>query len=155
MADSVRERIIADIVAALQTVSIANGAVYDYPGGVQRFAQEGSVFATYPGIVVSMVQERKEYANIDLIDCALEIAVEVFAIHTDEIGEGTAEYVDRLAQDVEVVLAADPQRGGLCTDAHIVSVAPFGLTGGMQYVGSTISYLARYRHSRTDPSEAR
>lgn len=155
MADSVREQILADIVSTLEGVSIANGSEYEFPGGVQRFNQEGASLSDYPGIVVTMVQERKESINIDLRDCALEIAVEIFAIDTEEITEGTASYVDRLAQDVEVALSADPQHGGLCTDAEVVSVSPFGLVGGMPYVGATITYLAQYRHLRTDPSVSR
>lgn len=155
MADSIRERIIDDIVTTLQTISVENGYRNDLPGGVSRFEQDGASVAAHPGVIVTMASESKESVNIDMMDCTLEVAVEVFAIDTGEIDDTTAGIVDSLTQDVEKALSADPQRSGLCTDSFVTTISPFGLVDGQPFVGVLLSYTARYRHDRKDSTIAR
>lgn len=155
MADSVRERIIDDIVAAIQQVSTANGYRNDLPGGVVRFEQEGARVATPPGVIVTMESESKETTLNDMMVCDLEVAIEIYAIDTGEVSDTTAGIVDSLIQDVEKSLASDPQRSELCTDSYVSTISPFGLVDGQPFVGAILTYTAKYRHDRTDSTTVR
>lgn len=161
MADSIRKRIVADLVAALEAVTAANGYQTDLGLQVETVFDATSRFGT--GRFGATVQpeggtrrDAQEFASE-----VLQVQVVAWAAlsrdpRTSQEPNGW-DLIDALCSDVARALVVDPSRGGLAHDTRLVAwnwqpgeddQATIWVTWSVQ-----VDYDHRYEDPSLDPSE--
>jgi hypothetical protein len=150
VAESVRERILANIAEALRGISRQNG----YETDVARVEREHRDFTgeDFPLLVVSEPDESYEESPNDLITVMMQVMVRGTLRMR---GSDKSTPIGALMQDVYAALIVDPKRGGGSVNCYPLSSKTAvdesdGLWGHLQYV-----WQVHYRHERLDPTVAR
>lgn len=152
-ATTVRERIVDNIVSALQNISIANGYNYDLKKA-RRTYTAGQLLKTFPRCMVLEGDERKsdgEEGPVGIYTCFLPIEIECWIRDTKEPPEDANIFLG----DVERAIMQDPRRGELAINTE--------LEGSSLMIGAepeprayhAMRFTVHYRHSRLDSSQAR
>lgn len=157
MADSVRERIMKNIQAALQGITVGNGYANTLMA-VERVLQQGQT--TQPPM--AYVLEGDDDASdgplsgaAGLISRSLQVGVVlVVQQDTDIDARSASEVMNSLVADVQQTMQADYSRGGLALNTEESSVSAVQIDEGMPVLSCTVAYRIAYRHSRLDPTQA-
>lgn len=159
MAESVRERIVQDVVTTLQGVTVANGYAHTL-ASVQRFHQAGQLTADTPVCVVmegddTVEQDGPLAGGYGLTSRTLVLSLVLIHQHDVEADHrSSAAVMAALVQDIQKAMQVDHRRGGLAINTEELGVGELDAQEGQPELMQTIGYRIRYRHSRIDPTVA-
>ena len=159
MADSVRERIMKNLQAALQQITVANGYATTL-NLVERILQQGQT--TSPPMII-LGEDKDEV----LLDGPLSGNTGLTARHmtvwvrcivqqdTDLDARSASEALNALAADVQRKLQEDYTRGGLAVNTQEIGLGTVMFDAGdppALFIDS--EWQVHYRHNRLDPTIA-
>ncbi len=151
MADSIRERIVQDVVSTLEGIRVSNGFDLDVQS-VLRARLPGVKVQEFPTILVVEQSETKDQPAtpgglLGKWAASLSVALICWVRH-----EEMAREANRLLANVEKALMADLTRGGLAVLTNLVSNEMF-VTEDIEApkAGITVVIEVRYRHAEQDP----
>lgn len=149
MPDSVRERVIANVVTTLQGITEANGYEFDMaevtriPQGVLNFAS-----ATYPKcLVIEDSEDIQEGVPTYFTTRMLHLSLACWAWQYFDLSQA----VNKLLANVEKALSVDHTRGGVAVDTDFISNTTILANDVIPYGGVEIKLDIHYRHKTGDP----
>lgn len=156
--DSVRERIMKNIQAALEAITVENGYANTL-NAVERLLQAGQ--SSQPPMAYVLegdddVEAQGPLAgSFSLISRSLNVGV-VLVVQQDgdTDARSASEVMNSLIADVQKKMQEDERRGDLAINTEETGVSPVQIEEGMPVLSSTIAYRVSYRHRRTDPTIA-
>jgi len=152
MAESVKERILSNLVARLARITIANGYESDV-ASVQRYGLDGLSVTEVPVLYVSqgedLVQtERKAFP-------ATQRRLEVFVAIVTRPGAGESRSGDALLNslgaDVERCVMADGTHGGLAIKTESPDWMECAIDEQLPHLAIALRFTVDYRHDMHDP----
>jgi hypothetical protein len=154
MSETVREKILQDVLETLETVTVASG--YDNTlASVQRWKQKGNdTTVNVPCVVIVAGTEKKEPKPNPLMTCMFTVVLTVWTQQVDSDETPTDTILDSLLGDIEKALMIDITRGGYAQDSFITDVIPFETVEGQPQCGLIINLDIQYRHLQDDPGTA-
>lgn len=154
MADSVRERLMKNIQAALETITVGNGYANTL-NAVERTLQRGQSSAPPMAYVLEGDDDVIEQAPLGYLTRHLSVGIVLAVQQDDDVDARSAsEVMNGLIADVQKALQVDPRRGDLAVDTKETAVSPVQIEEGMPVLSATLAYRIHYRHSRLDPTQA-
>lgn len=152
--DSVKERVLQNIVSTLQNIKIIEGFAFDI-GAVLRYRIAGYDTLDYPALLVVGNRETKvrRTASPDKSDVTLLVTIEVLA--TNDSLQDSEEYHDLIMRDVEGALMQDVTRGGMARYTDVTGTSFTVVAQQNPFALSIISVTVTYQHTTSDPTEAR
>ena len=151
--ETVRERILANIKATLEGITIANGYSFDFTAEtVQRWSMHGNKLADLPAVIISPGNEEEKSLPNNFEECVLSIYLDVFFVTEENDAVPTDTYLNRLQGDMKKAILEDHTRGGEAIDTDVLGTTPFETTEGQPYAGIIMELGIRYRHLRSDPT---
>lgn len=155
-AETVEERIFANVVATLLT--IAAGSTY-YTTIARVHEMKGNPFTVpeLPCAIVAHMGCQESYGAIDQIECSLKLAIGL-VIKKDESGSWQRD-IRRFATDASVALRADYGRGSFNSnanafDTYVEGVEVANENDGFPVGFAQINVRIQFRHLLTDPTVA-
>lgn len=154
MADSIQERIVKKIVAALGTITVANG-YSNTIGSVQRYHASGvRINVAVPAILVKEGECSVELALsvYPSIQRRMQVEVTPFTSH-DEVADtrSGAEILNSLVADVERCVATNRTWDGLAIQTDPPQYFETELNAEEPYLSKGLQFDVVYQHLRTDP----
>lgn len=151
MADTIRERIVKNIVTSLQGITVANG--YDNTVlSVQRLKQSGNPAIDVPLILVAEGPENASAGPNPLTNKVLEVSIGIVTRQDEAVDPRSAdEMMNSLRGDVEKAMVSNYTRGGLAIDTMATGGTRIGVQEGEPELGIEMLFEIHYRHARTDP----
>lgn len=141
MLEPIEYRILANLQAALQQITVGGGYHYDVLGTAVKLDPNQDVEALIepggprPFVVIELAPERWEYFPADQLRLALPMTIHWVHESSPEADESRTLTYLRGCADVEQALAIDPGRGGLATDTRITKRTFEGAVDGSQVWG--------------------
>lgn len=155
--DSVRERIMNNIQAALEAITVSNGYVNTL-NRVERVLQRGQTFAPPMAVLIEgedTVRTGPLLGNDALLSRELQVGVVLVVQQDDDVDARSAsEVMNSLVADVQKKLQEDYRRGELALDTVERAVSPIEQEDGQPRLVCSIEYMIPYRHRRLDPTLA-
>ena len=151
MADSIREKIMANILTTFQTISIANGFENNIES-VQRYEQNDQNLQATPAIIIVEGVESSEDSPDPLTTNVLIVEGMLYASHDRTASISTAEFLNKFIQDIKKAIKVDNTRGANAVDSMIKSSEPFETDEDQPFVGIIFEIEVTYRHRQTDPT---
>lgn len=153
MTDSIREKIMQNLVDTLESITVGNG-YKNTIRGVYRYEQEGNTLADVPCIEIIPMPENIDRSPNPYATCMLSLSIDVWFRHDkQDQPEPTDKYLITFLDDVTKALMVDNTRGGYAIDTIITGNYPFEGVQGQPYVGITISVDIQYRHKINDTTQ--
>lgn len=153
MADSVQESIVKKIVAALATITTANG-YSNTIASVQRFMLSGIDLITVPTILVKEGEcsVEKELSAYPYIRRRMELVLVPITRH-DEVADtrSSAEILNSLVADVEQCIIADRTCGGLAIQTDPPSYLETELEANEPHLSKALRFEVVYEHVHNNP----
>lgn len=155
MADTVKERIMKQIVARLETISRANGYANDI-ASVQRYTLGGLNLNTVPVLYVREGDDTVNREKSARPAVARQLEVYVTVLHRPEVGETRSgdEILGSLCSDVERCLMADPTRSRLALWTHNPDWMEVAIEDDLPHLGKALLFTIDYRHHFQSPEQA-
>ena len=152
--DSVRERIMKNIHAALQAITIENGYANTL-NAVERLLQAGQSSQPPMAYVLEGDDDVISEAPLGYLSRQLSVGVVLVVQQDDAIDARSAsEAMNSLIADVQKKIQEDERRGDLVVNTVETGVSPVQIEEGMPLLTATVAYRINYRHSRLDPTIA-
>ena len=151
---TVREKILENIKAALELIKTENGYENDILS-VQRWKQSGNSTLLVPCIIVNAGGEPRRQTPNPLVTCDLTVYLDLWVRQDENAAVSTDTYLNSLLLDIENALMSDYTRGGLAQNTEITNLEPFRGVEGNPHAGVSIEVKIRYRHEQGDPTQAR
>jgi hypothetical protein len=146
MADSIRERIVLDLVAAVQGVRKTSGYELDVQA-VDRARRTKYQQHELPAVNVWEVKEKKEAGPSGLVTCYLSLLLEITVL---DLRQQAALSNQAMAATIKAVLA-DRQRSGLAVDTEEGENTTFTGETNDPTGGVRVGIEIEYRHKEDDP----
>lgn len=156
MADTIREKIFANLVTALSGISVAGGYENDI-ASVERWNMNGNNKAGVPAIIVNSGPEKNDDGKAyDLTHCLLTVFIELWVRQneTESAATPTDKLLNSLLGDIKKALAQDVTRGGNAVDTEVTDVETFETIEGQQHAGLVVTVEIEYRHKQQNPQVA-
>lgn len=158
MADSVRERIMKNVQAALQAITVANGYSVTL-NSVDRILQQGQTLSPPMAILAEGTDDVVSGGPLSgangLIARELTVAVRlVVQQDTDSDSRSASEVLNGVLADAQKKMQEDYSRGGLAVNTEEVGVEPIQMEEGVPVIYLDAMFKIHYRHSRVDPTIA-
>ena len=155
MADTVREKILANLKTTLEGLTTGNGYNFNFTSDtIQRWKMHGNSTTELPMIVVSPGdQGQKPKANA-LSECDMEVFLPAVYRHEPNDPIETDTYMNRLEGDIKKIVMVDETRGGNALSTQVIGSSPFESEEEQRYAGIVIELLIKYRHLTSDPETA-
>ena len=159
MADSVAERIIKNLQATLEQVTVANGYANTLHM-VQRLQQDGQAPIAGNGVHLIDGDDVVEFDGplagpFSLVSRRRHVDFVIIAQQADaETAMSASELMNSLEADVRRAINADPTRGGVAVNTEETQAGETDVQIGMPELRRVLGYDIRYRHRRTDPTIA-
>lgn len=153
MAETIREKILANIKTTLEGISIANGYNNDI-AGVERWKQHGNSLREVPCIIINGGPEDKEAGPNPLVSCKFTAYLDIWIRQDKEDVNPTDSILNSLLGDVEKAMMVDCTRGGDAKDTNILSNTPFETVEGAPHAGLIVEVEIIYRHYQNDPEHS-
>lgn len=155
MADTVKEKIVENVVTTLKTITTGNGYNNAVGNNVFRPQQHGSSLLSMPQIqVVEGAIRRSEESPYGVWHGMLALDLECTHVHATSDSRSTDEINDTLYADVLKALAADRTRGGNAIDTKIQGMQPLEINEENRQAGVIVDVEIEYRHAETDATVA-
>ncbi len=156
MADTVREKIFANLVTTLNGISVVNG--YDNNiASVERWNMNGNNKASVPAVIINSGPEKDSDGKAyNLTHCLLMVFLELWVRQneTESAATPTDKILNSLLGDIKRALQADVTRAGNAVDTEITDIETFETIEGQQHAGLIITVEIEYRHKQQDPQVA-
>lgn len=154
MADSVRERIMKNLQAALESITQANGYANTLMA-VERTLQRGQSTQPPMAYLLEGDDDVVTEAPLGYLSRTLQVGV-VLLVQQDEASDArsASEAMNSLVADVQKKLQEDERRGDLATRTEEMGVSPVQIEEGQPMLSCAVAYRIHYRHSRLDPTLA-
>lgn len=152
MAESVKERILSNLVARLARITIANGYENDV-ASVQRYGLDGLSVTDVPVLYVSQGEDlvQNERKAFPAIQRRLEVFVAIVTRPSaGETRSGDA-LINSLGADVERCLMADGSHGGLAIKTDSPDWMECAVDEQMPHLAIALRFSVDYRHDVKDP----
>jgi len=155
MADTVREKILANLKTTLEGLTTGNGYNFDFTAAtVQRWSMHGNSTTELPMILVSPGdQSQKPFTNA-LSQCDMEVLLPAFYKHEPTDSVVTDKRMNQLEGDIKKIVMVDETRGGNALSTQVTGSSPFESEEDQRYAGIVIELLIKYRHLTSDPETA-
>lgn len=153
MADSIREKIMADLLTTFGTISVANGYENNIES-VQRYEQNDQNLQATPAIIIVEGVESSEDSPDPLTTNVLIVEGMVYTSHDRLASISTGEFLNKFVQDIKKAIKVDNTRGGNAVDSMVKSSEPFETDEDQPFVGIIFEIEVIYRHRQTDPTIA-
>lgn len=154
MADTVREKIMQNIVTVLQGITVAAG-YNNTIAAVERYKAYGNHSVDIPAIVVSEGDESDSNNADPLTSCVMEVYLAVGTRQAESDTAASGAVLNSLLGDIKKAVMTDHTRGGYAIDTEFKSIEPFEIEAGNAQIGLLISLEVQYRHLITNPESAR
>lgn len=158
MTDSVRERILKNIVTTLESVTVDNG-YRNTLRSVQRFLQPGQTTADVPTVIVLEGEDDSDdgpsAGSYDLLSRTMNVGILI--VHRQDVdidARSASETMNSLIADIQKCMQVDIGRGNHAVNTNERSISPIEVEPGQPDLSSVIVYSIQYRHRRTDPTIA-
>lgn len=152
--DSVRERIMKNMQAALEAITVENG-YGNTLNAVERTLQRGQSSLPPMAYLLEGDDDAISEAPLGLLSRHLSVGVVLVVQQDDEEDARSAsEAMNSLIADVQRKLQEDERRGGLAIHTEETGVSPVQIEEGMPVLSATVAYRINYRHQRLDPTIA-
>lgn len=149
---TVRDRIIENLVTALEGISIASG--YDFNiGVVTRYRRAPEQLGSLPAIVLQELNEAKEREPNAGKQCELELGLEVWTETIENDDNSFAQRVNELIKNVEAAAELDTTRGGLAADTVVIGNETYLSSESQAHGGVLLTVRISYRHALGDPTK--
>jgi len=158
MAESVRERIMKNLQAALQGITVGNGFTNTL-NAVERTLQRGQSHQPPVAYLIEgdddVLADGPLSGNDALLSRALAVGV-VLVVQQDEDvdARSASEVMNSLIADVQKQLQVDYRRGELAINTEETGVSPVQIEEGQPVLSCAVAYRIPYRHRRLDPTIA-
>ena len=156
MADSIRERIVQNVVTTLKAISVSGGYKNDVPDDrVFRVTSiQNGTLLEFPTIFVRWSDTPLTIWQNEIVDRQLTVTISIM-VHdsdpTDAVSE-MAGNVETLIEDVQKAMEADVSRGSLAISQEEVEIRQPRFSDVFEAHASTdLVYNIQYRVSRTNP----
>lgn len=159
MADSVAERIMKQLQATIEGVTVSNGYANTIHS-VQRFQADGQPAVHGNGVLIIDGDDSVEFDGplagaYSLLSRRRHVDLVLIAQQDpDEDGRSASELLNSLEADVRKAVNADHTRGGDALDTQETQAGEIDVQVGMPELRRIVGYDIRYRHRRTDPTIA-
>ena len=152
-ADTIREKIMANIETAITAITIANGYNRTIES-VQRWKQSGNTFSNVPCVIIGAGAEVFEDRPGFLTSCKLPVMLDLWIVHDENVDViSTDALLNIFLGDIKKALMTDYTRGGYAVTTRIQNAIPFETTEGQPYAGMIITTEIEYRHNTLDPTQ--
>ena len=148
MADSIREKIMANVETTLEGITTAAG----YNSTIQRVYRirlAGLNIQEFPSIVVIPGREINAEEPVDRYTERLSFVLECWLKEASK--DDIATQVNKLVADVQKALLVDYTRGGMAINTKLLGNEPFYNDVNAPYGGVDIEIEIHYRHQYSDP----
>lgn len=146
MADTIREKILDNILTTLSGITVLAGYVNNLTAA--KFAQGGNDLSTVPAAIMSAGPEECEDRPGLITSCKLDVIIDVYTIAATD----TDAALNSLLGDIKKAMMADYTRGGYAVATRIQNIIPFESIEGQPYCGLIINCEVEYRHQVTNPT---
>lgn len=154
MADTIREKILANIKTTLETITVANG--YNKTiASVQRWKQSGNALKTVPCIIIGAGHEEYEDRPGFITSCKFSVMLDLWIRHNETVDNmSTDALLNIYLGDIKKALMVDHHRGGYAAATRIQTTVAFeGFEEGAPNAGLIVGVEIEYRHKTTDPTQ--
>jgi len=158
MADSIREKVLKNIVTTLKGINGTGGFTNNLKNRVYRYSSPPAEIDGYPAIEIGEPNQDMHWveAAADLIECALEIPLVAY-MDADPITAGSVAASTRISEmiaDVEKALYADIQRGTppVAKNTLIISIQSETNRGVRPHEAIRFIVLVKTRYRALDPT---
>lgn len=156
MADSIREQIVKDLVAALNTITRDNGYSLTVKS-VQRFFETGQSLVDPEFILVEEGEDRAFDGALKGASSLTARSFDVFVglalvLDPDTDARSGDEAMNAFRSDVEKAVMTDRTRSGLAIDTKPPTWDPISVEEGKANLYSVGKFTFDYRHLDKDPS---
>lgn len=153
MADSVREKVVKDIVSTLEKTTRDKGFSCDIKS-VQRLSLGGFTKVDSPSVWVDEGREDKEDIP-GAVRCSLQIALAVFVIQDSKESTITlGSYLDPIRNDISKSLMTDRNRSNNAVNTSSISWDPVDMQVGKTGIIMVGIFEVTYFHALTDSTIA-
>lgn len=154
MADSVRERIMKNIQAALEGITVGNGYANTL-NRVERFLQAGQTYTPPMAVVIEGDDDVIGEQPLGYVSRNLSVGVVLSVQQDSELDSRSAsEVMNSLVADVQKKMQEDYRRGNLAVNTEEVSVSNLDAVEGQPDLSCAVAYRIQYRHALADPTVA-
>lgn len=154
MGDTVREKIIQNMVTTLQGITVAAG-YNNTLASVQRYKAFANVTLDVPAVLVGEgAEDCSDHAD-PLTSCNLTVFLAVVTRQAESDTAATGAVLNSLLGDIKKALMIDHTRGGYAVDTNIKYSEPYEIAEGNPQVGLLITVEIEYRHLITNPESSR
>lgn len=155
MSDSIKERIVKQIVECLGTISRANGYSNDI-ASVQRYSLNGLSLSAVPVIYVREGDDTVDRQKSARPAVARQVEVYVTVLHRPDDGDTRSgdEVLGSLCSDVERSLMADPTRARLAVWTQNPDWMEVAIEDDLPHLGKALLFMIDYRHHFQNPEQA-
>lgn len=155
MADSVREKVLKNIVTTLQAINGAGSYLTDLKSRVYRYGASYLDRPAYPLILVGEPTETVKWLNAQqqLVDVMATIRLDA-AMIADPHGVTTpaSTVISNLVADMILAILATPNRGGNAVETHIDSIEGGTAEETGHFCFAVMTIRVHYRFRSTDPT---
>jgi hypothetical protein len=152
MADTVLEKILANLQTALQGVTIDNDYDFDM-AEVERFEAEGNSLENLPKSIIATLDQQKLVETTRTVEWEIEVWVQHHLVHdkaTDT--RSTDQVLIEHRSNLYKAVMADRTRGGHAVDCTVEKVEDYDLmTDEGRDCGVNLGLKIRFRHAVNDP----
>lgn len=156
MADSVREKILQNIVTRLKLINGAGSYITDLKNKVYRYGASGLDRPSYPLILVHEPNETIKWLNaqIQLVECEMTVALEAWSIADPKGATLASTVLCNLVSDMQLIILGDPKQGGNSVETHIDGVEGDVHEELGNFCRATMTIRVKYRFRANNPAVA-
>lgn len=152
--DSVRERIMKNIQAALEAITVENGYANTL-NAVERFLQSGQSSKPPMALVIEgddrPIDATQQDSGGIATERTFEVGVGIMAQQDEEAdARSAAEVMNSLIADVQRAMQLDVTFGTYAMNSSEIGISAIEAEEGQPVLHCGISYEIRYRHLRTN-----
>lgn len=152
MAETVREKILANIKSELEKISIENGYRNDI-ASVQRYMQHGNSLADVPCIIINSGPDKWSASDTVIIRASFTVLLDIWFRQNENDPTPTDKILNDLLADIYQCLWNDTTLGGYAEDIDFSGIDPFETIEGQPHSGGTIELTVTYRFLQADPEK--
>lgn len=155
MTTTVRENILANLVATCQGITAANG-FHVTVAAAERFEVDGNDLVSLPACIISTLDQTKTGETNRSMEWDLQVRIDAHIVHNKALDSRSTDAVlTELAGDLYKAVMADRTRGGHAIWTTVDNMTDFDLvTDEGQMTGVMVSLTVQFRHAPGNPEQA-
>lgn len=154
MADSVREKILQNIVTTLQGITQAAGYA-NTVALVERLEQDGESQAGIPAIYVKEDECDEKWGAAPCVDHTLRLLLVILTQHNKSVdARSTSQVINSILADVKKAIFTDVTRGSVARNTNPSGTSPIFVEENGEGCGVVLAIEVQYSHPYDDPYTA-